>query len=205
MKESPTLGKLFLALSKFQNEVPTIPKNTQGYGYKYCSLADMISICTPVLAKHELCVTQSNTRIDGMIAVETRLGHSSGEFISDVMPMNCLAQKGMNEAQATGTVISYLRRYGYASILCVASEEDTDGTGTMAKASEDKPNSITASLKNKIGAPNELPIQRLCKLIEQHSLQDKLPGWLAHYSVASIDDLSADQALKLIKTIEVKL
>lgn len=208
MKNSPTMGKLFAALAKFQAEVPPIPKSKQGYGYKYCDLPTMIDICSPVLAKHELCVTQHNTRRNGNIAVRTLLGHSSGEFTSEIADIESFAIKGMNMAQSTGTIISYLRRYGYASVLCIAPDEDTDAALRVAPEEEAKqeakPGKIQDSLKAKLAPSNALPLQRIYDLIKKHELDDKIVGWCEHYNVATLDDLTPDQALKLIKTVEVK-
>ena len=48
------MKNLFKALAQFQQEVPTIHKGTQGYGYSYADLPTIFEKINPLLAKINL-------------------------------------------------------------------------------------------------------------------------------------------------------
>ena len=50
--------KIYKALADFQQEVPVMLKNADGYGYKYLPLPDLIQGIKPLLKKHKLGFTQ---------------------------------------------------------------------------------------------------------------------------------------------------
>jgi len=135
---------LFKALSEFQQECPTIHKDTQGYGYSYADLPSILTIINPLLKKHGLGFTQP---IIGS-SIQTIVFHvESGESISsDIQIQEGVVLKGMNEFQVLGSAITYLRRYALSSILGIVTDKDTDAAGeqikpavTSTNASDDKP------------------------------------------------------------------
>jgi len=48
---------IYKALANFQQEVPVLLKDTDGYGYKYVKLEHIIAQIKPVLKKHHLGFT----------------------------------------------------------------------------------------------------------------------------------------------------
>ncbi len=86
----------------------------------------------PILARHGLCYTQS-TKIEGEdMIVETRVYHTSGEYISDAIKL--LIDKGrMNSMQSLGSAITYARRYGLQNLLGIVGDEDDDGASSGSK------------------------------------------------------------------------
>lgn len=129
MKKSDTIGKLSLALSKAQAEMPEVKKNAQNpfLKNKYADLGAVIEASRLVLAKNELAVTQFPVSDGDKIGVTTLLAHSSGEWIEETILIPSSDSKGLSIAQSAGVVISYLRRYAWASILGMYADEDTDG------------------------------------------------------------------------------
>jgi len=129
MQEIKNISK---ALSSFQNECPVIQKNSDGYGYKYTDLPFIVSTISPILKKHGLMFTQSVFSKDSdFVGVKTTLIHfKSGEFfeseMSSSISKNRTANK-MNEIQAQGSIITYLRRYSLSSILGIVTDADADG------------------------------------------------------------------------------
>lgn len=117
------MQNLYSALIEAQKELQNPPKDTQGYGYKYTDLATLINEVKPVLSKHGLAVVQM--LVDGKLM--TRLIHSSGEHIESGCDLLKLTGGKMNELQAMGASITYMRRYAISALLCIASEDDTDG------------------------------------------------------------------------------
>ena len=139
LKDSPVVTSantdlLDAALAAAQAEFPPIPKTktakTGTYSYDYADLADVLRICTPVLAKHGIAVTQHPfTMQDGAPGVLTRVAHN-GQFIASAFSIRPM--KG--DPQSTGTAITYARRYSYQGAVGVFSESDDDansiqGTG----------------------------------------------------------------------------
>lgn len=136
---------LFKALANFQQEVPVIHKDTQGYGYTYADLPKVFEVINPILKKHGLGFSQL---LQGQ-SIQTILFHiESGETLesSTDIPQN-VNLKGMNEYQVLGSAITYLRRYSISSILGIVTDKDTDAGG------EQKPKTET----NQSTAKEELP------------------------------------------------
>jgi len=125
---------LFKALANFQQEVPVIHKDTQGYGYTYADLPKVFEVINPLLKKHGLGFSQL---LQGQ-SIQTILFHiESGETLesSTNIPQN-VSLKGMNEYQVLGSAITYLRRYSISSILGIVTDKDTDAGGEQKPKSE---------------------------------------------------------------------
>lgn len=128
MKHSEQLNELFEALSVFQSKVSSVAfdakvnvktRTGSGYAFEYATLGALIDATKEDLAENGLSVTQILDG-DGIITI---IGHKSGQFISGnfSLPFN-----DSMDAQARGGVITYFRRYGYASALRLNSEKDDD-------------------------------------------------------------------------------
>ena len=121
------------ALLNAQNDFPAIPhdKTNPHFKSKYTSLDALINGTRKVLAKHGLVITQvMDESPAGTIAVVTLLLH--GESGEQVMS-KCVVPLDKSNAQAAGSAITYARRYGYAAILGIVSEEDDDGNAASKK------------------------------------------------------------------------
>ena len=129
MNKSETIKELALALSKAQAEMPPAELNAVNpfLKNKYADLGSVIKTAKPVLAKHELAMSQLPISNDAQVGVTTILMHSSGEWIETTMMLHIGEEKGKTSAQVAGSIISYLRRYSLASILGMYADEDIDG------------------------------------------------------------------------------
>jgi len=153
MNKSETISKLADALSKAQAEMPVVKMNKTNPFLKnaYADLGAVIETSRPILAKNGLSISQFPTSEGDKLGITSILMHASGEWIESTIIINPTDSKGLSYAQATGVVISYLRRYAWASILGLYADEDTDGHVTTPKKvepteSKQKPNEIiTAS------------------------------------------------------------
>jgi hypothetical protein len=130
------MKNLFKALAAFQQEVPTIHKGTQGYGYTFADLPSIFEVINPLLKKHGLGFTQL---ICGQ-SVKTVVFHSeSGELIECATDIPQGVQlKGQNEFQVLGSAITYIRRYALSAALGIVTDKDTDAAGEQAPK-EEKP------------------------------------------------------------------
>lgn len=142
MKTSDSIAALAAALAKAQSEIDTAKKaaNNPHFNRKYADLASVWDACRDALSKNGVAVVQApGTDDSGAVTMTTTLAHSSGEWMSSTMA--CRPAKP--DAQAIGSVITYLRRYALASMVGVAPEEDdgnaASGRGDMAPAGQPSP------------------------------------------------------------------
>ena len=209
MNKSETIGALALALSKLQGEAQNLHKDKQGYGYKYAELSSVLDEVRPLLAKFELAVTQLCSTENTNVIVETVLLHSTGEWLSSSLSLPISVGKGMSQAQAIGSCISYGRRYALAAMIGIAQadndaslkEEEPAAVATPATPPTNKQEQIATSLQNKLETHAQV-LAKLGTLVESNNMQDKIPGWLEHFKVAELGGLSTADLKKLIKKIE---
>ena len=125
------MKSLIRALAAFQQEMPTIHKDSQGYGYTYADLPTILEKINPLLKKHGLGFTQLLQGND----LETIIFHiESGESFRSLcnIPQNVVL-KGMNEFQVAGSAITYFRRYALSAALGIVTDKDTDAAGETVK------------------------------------------------------------------------
>lgn len=94
---------------------------------KYASLGAIIEASRPILAKTGLAVVQFPESEGNQIRVRTRILHRSGEYTDSTIGIDVSEEKGKSRAQVAGSIITYLRRYSWASVLGMYADEDTDG------------------------------------------------------------------------------
>lgn len=133
---SESLDKLLPALIAARAEFPAVKKD--GYNphfkSKFATLKAVQEATEPILAKHGLVVTQFPSTVDGKPGLTTWLAHSSGQYIVDTTVLS-LAK---SDPQAQGSGITYLRRYGWSSVLGLVTDEDDDD-GNKATLPDAKP------------------------------------------------------------------
>jgi len=158
MIKSETISKLAPALVKAQAEMGNASKGASNPFFKsrYADLNAIREACLPVLSKHGLSILQPTVVIDGRKFVETLVLHDSGEFIGGHTEI--LAVKEL-DAQAQGSGVSYARRYGLQSLLCIGAEDD-DGEGAIGrgKPAYTKPAvfaSAEIKVEPKVATPNK--------------------------------------------------
>jgi hypothetical protein len=131
LRRSESTAKLIEALCKASLEFGEITKDTENPFYKssYTDLATLIKATRPALSKHGVAVLQWPLIVDSRAGVTTLLHHSSGEWMESDFTLPVTKQ----DAQGTGSAITYSRRYAYQSVLNVAGEEDDDGNAAVGK------------------------------------------------------------------------
>jgi len=129
MRSSESLAKLAPALVAAQRAMGAAKKtaNNPHLRQMYADLADVRLATMPALLAEGICCTQGVSGAEGTVTVTTRLLHTSGEWMEDSLTLPYVSNKGINEAQAAGSAISYARRYGLASMCCIPTEDD-DGS-----------------------------------------------------------------------------
>ena len=133
MQTSETINELAAALSKAQAQMQTAKKGAENphFRSKYADLASVWEACRAALTAHGLSVLQSPRMTfngtTGLVEVETRLMHSSGQWMADTItvPVSKL------DAQGVGSAVTYARRYALAAFVSVAPDDD-DGNGAVS-------------------------------------------------------------------------
>lgn len=111
-------------------------KDTEGYGYKYSKLEQILEILDPALEANDLLLTQTpkGEIINGCMQLETEITHATTGY-SKVYNFYIPMKGGQNPTQDFGSALSYGRRYHLLSIFSLAQEDD-DGRGSKDKLSE---------------------------------------------------------------------
>lgn len=181
MEKSESLSELAGALNKFQSEMGTVSfdSNNPFFKSKYASLSALVTAARPLLAKNGLSVSQL---VSDTGSVTTMLLHSSGQYLSSTLTLKAVKE----DPQGQGSAITYARRYAYAAILGIVSDEDDDG------------NAATSGVKELI---TEKQLSTLLDLINSKELTE---GPLLKYmEVDRLEDIKASDYMKALQAINV--
>lgn len=141
------MKEISTAFVKAQSEMSNAVKGSKNPFFK-SSYADLNSIreaVLPVLNSHGIAVLQPIVNVEGKNYVKTVLLHESGESMESITE---IVYSKANDAQAQGSGISYARRYGLQSFVCIGAEDD-DAQGAVkqptanTETSEQKLNKAT--------------------------------------------------------------
>lgn len=134
------MKNLYKALADFQQEVPVIHKDTQGFNYSYADLPTILEVINPLMKKHGLGFTQTfNLSIVNNCSqniLTTTLFHveSTEQVMSQIVIPQGVQLNKMNEFQVLGSGITYLRRYALSAMLGLVTDKDTDAAGEQRKS-----------------------------------------------------------------------
>lgn len=128
MEFSPTLGAIAAALAKAQSEITGAKKDSVNPFFKanYANLESVWEAIKIPLSKNGLTVVQGFTQDEKALLVESRLIHSSGEWIHSTLRLPILKQ----DPQSIGSLASYGRRYNLTALVGVY-QEDNDAEQAM--------------------------------------------------------------------------
>jgi len=125
------------AFIKAQAEMVNASKDSTNphFKSKYADLTAVRDACVPFLNKHGIAVLQPVVQLENKQYIKTTLLHESGEEYS------CLTEimHAQNTAQAHGSGITYARRYGLQSLVCIGAEDD-DGEKASEKPKQQSRN-----------------------------------------------------------------
>ena len=178
MKTSDTITDIAQALCKFQSEVKDAYKGAQGHNYRYADLGTILQLVRPLMGKHGLSVVQMPTGDTLNMGVSTRLMHMSGEWLEDTLYMGVTASRGMSEAQAAGSVITYMRRYALAAALGITQTDDD--------AAVKEPEIVPAT---------ETQLAQIQDYIDAGEISPRRASWIKNHG----DNMTEKQAATIIK------
>ena len=208
---------IYSAIIAAQAELTNPTKDTQGYGYKYAGLDQVVTILRDVLPKHGLWFEQNlQPAKEGHVGIETFIIHVSGERTASSIYEHPLEDaKGMNSSQSCGSCISYAKRYALGTVFALPAEEDTDGVvkKPKAKAKEIKTNKpqltakVSAEKKNKITPEREERLKAHDRLkalgaLDYADSRNINPDICKLATVRKILSLTDEEILKRVKDFE---
>lgn len=122
---SDGVEKLFAALAKAQASDLSAAFNATNPAFKskYANLAAIWDAVRSAFPAHGLCVVQFPSARDRTVSVRTMIGHESGQWVANTL--TAVAKDAM--PQSVGSTVTYLRRFGLASMAGVIAEPDDDG------------------------------------------------------------------------------
>jgi hypothetical protein len=122
MMSSPAIGQIGKALSAAQGKLKGAVKDSNNpfFKSKYADLSSVWDACRDALAENNIAVIQGPMADGSKITVTTLLVHESGEWVSEALTSHAKD----DSPQSVGSTITYLRRYGLASMVGVAPEDD---------------------------------------------------------------------------------
>jgi len=185
---------IYKALLEAQKKIETITKDaTAGKGsfsYNYATLEQVMDMIKKPLNDEGISIIQP---ISESIVI-TKLVYIDGTEISDNgTPIVCAKP---NDPQAQGSAITYARRYGLMSLLCLSTEDD-DGVKAMPSASPKPPEQDKFAEKASVAQVGKINAEIGSKGLDRESIKTKL-------GIKSFNDLSkrsaSDLIEKLIKT-----
>ncbi|TXH44279.1 MAG: hypothetical protein E6Q97_32915 [Desulfurellales bacterium] len=149
MKTSDQINELATALAKAQKQIKPAIANAWNPHFKsnYADLTSVWEACREALASNNLSVSQTAGKDEsGKYTLETRLIHSSGQWIESVMPLLMTKQ----DSQGFGSAWTYARRFALAAIVGVAPEEEDDDANEATKNSKHSGQRGTALTETKV-------------------------------------------------------
>lgn len=125
------MKQLATALVKAQSEMSNPKKGNTNpfFKSKYADLNAVREAVIPTLNSCGISVLQPIVNIDGKNFIKTILLHESGEMMESFTE---IVYSKQNDAQAQGSGITYARRYGLQSFVCVGADDD-DGNKASQK------------------------------------------------------------------------
>lgn len=150
MKKSESIVEIAKALHAAQGEMSGAKKGAANpfFKSKYADMNSVVDAVREPFCNHGLSYSQFPVYEEGLAGVVTLLMHSSGEWLESKL----LLPVTKKDPQATGSAITYARRYALQSIAGIPSEDD-DGNAASAKSKQVKHNPdldlISDAIKNK--------------------------------------------------------
>lgn len=216
MEMSAEINELTAALVASQGKFQAVAKDKDGYNYKYATLQNIVENTRPYLVENGITVMQFPTNTERSIGVTTLMSHTSGQWVRSAFTMPIQHGTKMSDAQESGKVITYARRYAYAAALGIVVDEDTDARRPPPpppppRPAQNKPKQVK---KKTVVDPNEalLPNQRK----KYHATgkgkygdewDDKRPAIALYVSEKRTDktnELTYDELGEAIKQIKAK-
>jgi len=157
--------------------------------YKYETLATVVNIVVPLLAKYGLNHSWRNHQESGMLGVTCKLAHSMGHSETNSLQAGHDNSGNKNPIQALKSTNSYLQRITLMAMLGLAAgDQDDDGAKSHGQSG------------NPIEYISESDAANIHALIDEIKVDEH--GFIAWMQVPSVEDIPKDQLKKAIAALE---
>jgi len=210
METSEQINEIAEALAKAQGKIGHAHKDSNNpfFKSKYADLSSVIDASRQALVENGISVIQSPEVGGEAVSVTTRIMHSSGQWIESTIS----AQPKDATPQGIGSAVTYLRRYGYSSMIGIAASDD-DGQAASVDRVQRQPLRV-APESSPPESPPELSEKTMRKLhavgskFYEKRWNDKRKELVKHYTKGrynSAHNLTENQAFDIIDKLSVKL
>jgi len=194
--------RIYTALAKAQGQFRTVECSGTNPHYcsKFATIADIMKMIRQPLASNGLCLVQLPETFDGMVSVTTEIYHSSGDSIS--CTLSSPTEKKRNPVHAVGSTISYLRRYGLSSLLCIATGEEEDD-GEQPRQQQEQPRQQQEQPRQQQEQPRQQQWSKLNRQLRAMATERELSAQDLHAiaGVSSLKSLTASELKKLVDDV----
>lgn len=134
LKMSDNVGNLTKSLLAAQSLISNVIKDRKGYNFKYGDLPQVLEVIKSATVPNDLIFMQFvGPIIDNKVSLESRLFHSSGEYMScvsetfvDESPLTSAGKRTRSAVQDVGASVTYLRRKAALAFFSIAEEDEID-------------------------------------------------------------------------------
>jgi len=184
MKSSDAINELASALCNAQGQMGGAVKDSANPFFKssYADLTSVIKAIKQPFADNGLSYTQFPVSNENGVGVSTRLMHVSGQWLE----MEYTLPTVKKDPQASGSAITYARRYALQSIAGIPTADD-DAESAMLRGDD----------KKIISDDQIIAIKKL--LDETGADSEKFCKWLKVRSVDQILDIHYDRAVAALE------
>lgn len=193
MTEHPNLAAALIAALA---DVAVVDKgrtaNVGTYSYDYADIADVVKLTRPALAEHGvIALTPIHDHGSGLACTVTFL-HTSGDRL-DFGPFPFPHGR---DAQATGSMVTYHRRYALVAALGIAAGDDDDGASAAPRQEPAR----------QVVNPKAAPLAARLAVLPADA-QSKILGWFNAPVEAwpSLSDTALDKLADVIGKAEAKV
>jgi hypothetical protein len=186
MRSSELINELANALCNAQKKMGSAVKDSPNtfFKSKYADLGSVIEVIKQPFADNGLSYTQFPISTEHGVGVVTRLMHLSGQYLE----MEYTLPTVKKDPQASGSAITYARRYALQSIAGIPTEDD-DAESAMLRGDD----------KKKVSQDQVITIK---KLIDETKVdQDAFLKWV---KVKDIGDIQVNIYDRVIAALEAK-
>lgn len=199
MKTSETIIEITKALCESQRDMKAPEKDKKGNFGMYSSIDAIWRCCQAILPLNGLVVLQDLCSVDGGITVETRIVHTSGEWMS-FGPLFLPCDRTPHKVASSST---YARRYSLCSAICINGDADDDAqdANALQKSLIDKK---TGEVKKEQIFITKERLERLNSMVNKFDDAEFLKKLYEYFSIKSIGELLNDEAPKFLLCMNEK-
>lgn len=139
LKAEQAREAFFVALSNFQKICPIINKTREvkdkggGIRYRYATLDDIVKQVSPLLTENALSYTIKAEFKDSFIIAACEVHHTKGHKETSVFPVPIEEEAFMNNAQKSGSALTYAKRYAFCNAFGILTGDTDDDANSSGK------------------------------------------------------------------------